>query len=165
MSRFESGAGLLTDLSDLPNAREFTWRDGERVDRLRASGMLARRAESLGGEGWERFELLTTAAGAERRAARARRARAAGVHEVAARHGRRCLRRAARRRRLPTLVALGGGRVIDVAKAIAAVRGGRVAAIPTTLSGAEMTGIHRLPDGHEAPRLVRPALVLGDPGR
>ena len=47
------------------------------------------------------------------------------------------------------LVALGGGRVIDVAKAIAAVRGGRVAALPTTLSGAEMTHIHRLPDGHE----------------
>ena len=45
------------------------------------------------------------------------------------------------------LVALGGGRVIDVAKAIAAVRGARVAALPTTLSGAEMTRIHRLPGG------------------
>ena len=64
----------------------------------------------------------------------------------------------------PTLVALGGGRVIDVAKAIAAVRGGRVAAIPTTLSGAEMTRIHRLPEGHEAPHLVRPAVVIADPG-
>jgi alcohol dehydrogenase class IV len=64
----------------------------------------------------------------------------------------------------PTLVALGGGRVIDVAKAIAAVRGGRVAAIPTTLSGAEMTRIHRLPDGHSAPQLVRAALVIADPG-
>ena len=41
--------------------------------------------------------------------------------------------------RNPTLVALGGGRVIDAAKAIAAVRGGRVCALPTTLSGAEMT--------------------------
>ena len=38
------------------------------------------------------------------------------------------------------LVAFGGGRVIDTAKAIAAVTGARVAAIPTTLSGAEMTG-------------------------
>ena len=61
------------------------------------------------------------------------------------------------------LVALGGGRVIDSAKAIAAVRGGRVAAIPTTLSGAEMTAVHRLPAGHEGAIGVRPALVLGDP--
>ena len=38
--------------------------------------------------------------------------------------------------------------MIDAAKAIAAVRGGRVAAIPTTLSGAPMTTIHRLPEGH-----------------
>ena len=55
------------------------------------------------------------------------------------------------------------GRVIDTAKAIAAVRGGRVAAIPTTLSGAEITAIHRLPEGHSAPRLVRPALAVCDP--
>jgi alcohol dehydrogenase class IV len=62
------------------------------------------------------------------------------------------------------LVALGGGRVIDVAKAIAAIRGSRVAALPTTLSGAEMTRIHRLPEGHEAlDGLVRPAVVLADP--
>jgi len=61
------------------------------------------------------------------------------------------------------LVALGGGRVVDAAKAIAAVRGGRVCAIPTTLSGAPMTSIHRLPEGHDADRLVRPALVLADP--
>jgi len=62
-----------------------------------------------------------------------------------------------------TLVALGGGRVIDAAKAIAAVRGGRVAGLPTTLSGAEMTHIHRLPDGQRAPHLIRPVLVLADP--
>jgi hypothetical protein len=61
------------------------------------------------------------------------------------------------------LVALGGGRVIDVAKAIAAVGGGRVAAIPTTLSGAEMTGFHRLPAGRSAPRLTRAALVIAAP--
>ena len=63
----------------------------------------------------------------------------------------------------PALVALGGGRVIDTAKAIAAVRGGRVAALPTTLSGAEMTAIHKLPDGHTAPHLVRPQLVFAEP--
>jgi len=58
------------------------------------------------------------------------------------------------------LVALGGGRVIDSAKGIAAVRGGEVAAIPTTLSGAPMTGIHRLPEGQAASGSVRPSLVL-----
>jgi alcohol dehydrogenase class IV len=64
-----------------------------------------------------------------------------------------------------SVVAVGGGRVIDTAKAIAAVRGARVAAVPTTLSGAEMTGFHRLPAGREteAKGLVRPALVVADP--
>ena len=46
------------------------------------------------------------------------------------------------------IVALGGGRVIDTAKALAAARAAphcrpRVAAIPTTLSAAEMTAVHR----------------------
>ena len=64
----------------------------------------------------------------------------------------------------PGLVALGGGRVIDVAKAIASLSGARVAAIPTTMSGAEMTAIHRLPDGADpATARVRPELVLADP--
>jgi alcohol dehydrogenase class IV len=64
-----------------------------------------------------------------------------------------------------TLVAYGGGRVIDSAKAVAAVSGAEVAALPTTLSGAEMTGIHRLPRGAEdrVTGLVRPALVIADP--
>jgi alcohol dehydrogenase class IV len=61
------------------------------------------------------------------------------------------------------LVALGGGRVIDTAKALAGAVGGRCAAVPTTLSGAEMTGFHRTPAGVEGARLVRPALVLADP--
>jgi maleylacetate reductase len=61
------------------------------------------------------------------------------------------------------LVALGGGRVIDSAKAIAGVFGHRCAAVPTTLSGAEMTSFHRTPAGVEGARLVRPALVVSDP--
>lgn len=64
-----------------------------------------------------------------------------------------------------SLVALGGGRVIDVTKAIAAISGAEVVAIPTTMSGAEMTAIHRLPEGAEerARGMVRPRLVIADP--
>jgi alcohol dehydrogenase class IV len=61
-------------------------------------------------------------------------------------------------------VALGGGRVVDVAKAVAAARGAAAAAIPTTLSAAEMTGIHRQARGVDsATPFVRPRLVLNDP--
>ena len=61
------------------------------------------------------------------------------------------------------LVALGGGRVIDSAKAIGGADGLPVAAIPTTLSGAPMTRFHRMPKGVERFTLVRPALVVADP--
>lgn len=63
------------------------------------------------------------------------------------------------------IVALGGGRVIDVAKALAAADPPRrVAALPTTLSGAEMTAVHRHAAGvsERTPR-VRPAIVINDP--
>jgi alcohol dehydrogenase class IV len=61
------------------------------------------------------------------------------------------------------LLAWGGGRVIDTAKAIASVTGARVGAVPTTLSGAEMTSLHRKIEGREQGPSVRPALVIGDP--
>jgi len=61
------------------------------------------------------------------------------------------------------LVAWGGGRVIDVAKALASARGGEVCAVPTTLSGAEMTLLHRKIAGLESRPSVRPVLVLADP--
>ena len=66
------------------------------------------------------------------------------------------------------LVALGGGRVVDVAKALAAARRPderpRVAAVPTTLSAAEMTAIHRRAAGADASLPgVRPAIVVNDP--
>jgi alcohol dehydrogenase class IV len=61
------------------------------------------------------------------------------------------------------LVALGGGRVIDSAKAIAGADGLPSAAVPTTLSGAEMTPFHRMPAGVEQFKLVRPSLVIAVP--
>ena len=61
------------------------------------------------------------------------------------------------------LVALGGGRVIDTAKAIGGVTGLPIAAIPTTLSGAELTPFHRTPAGVEGAHMVRPSLVVADP--
>ena len=61
------------------------------------------------------------------------------------------------------LVAVGGGRVIDSAKAIAGADGLQVAAPPTTLSGAELTRFHRMPAGVDEFRLVRPSLVIADP--
>jgi alcohol dehydrogenase class IV len=62
------------------------------------------------------------------------------------------------------LVALGGGRVVDVTKALAAANGVRAMAVPTTLSGAEMTRGHRHARGLQAstPR-VRPSVVVCDP--
>jgi alcohol dehydrogenase class IV len=63
------------------------------------------------------------------------------------------------------IVALGGGRVIDTAKAIAAADGlpGPVA-IPTSLSGAEMTGVHRHALDVPADRpCSRASIVINDP--
>lgn len=64
------------------------------------------------------------------------------------------------------IVALGGGRVIDTAKAVAAAvpREVAVAAIPTTLSAAEMTWVHRQARGApEGSGTVRARLVINDP--
>ena len=113
---------------------------------------------TLAGEGWEAFELISTSRalsdaaglgeGAERihlvPTGKVPDASAAIVDEIGSER----------------LVAFGGGRVIDSAKAIAAVRGAAVAAIPTTLSGAPITAIHRLPAGHDAAGGVRPELVV-----
>jgi alcohol dehydrogenase class IV len=142
----------------------FVWRDAGRTVLFGRGGHETTGATPAE-HGFEGFALLTTTralAGAESLAGAA-----AAIHEVPpgpvpdAAGG--LLDRAGGATRL---VALGGGRVIDTAKAIAAVTGARVAAIPTTMSGAEMTAIHRLPAGREAGAggLVRPALVVADPG-
>ena len=62
------------------------------------------------------------------------------------------------------VVAFGGGRVVDTAKAVTAVGGGRVAAIPTTLAGSTFTPFHRMPAGHQGyGSAARPALAVCDP--
>jgi alcohol dehydrogenase class IV len=142
--------------------QEVSWRDEARGRAVvLREGLLADAPELLEEAGWDEFDLLTTEraladASELGEAAEATHLVAAGpVPEAAA----AVLEDVGSGR----LVALGGGRVIDSAKAVTAVRGGEVAALPTTLSGAPMTAIHRLPAGHTAATRVRPALVLADP--
>src|SRR3954471_3855687 len=136
----------------------FTWRDGERTIRF-GRGTIATAGELLGGG----FTLLTTRRAED--AAPEVVAEARHVHHV--RPGRvdeiaEELRGAVRGE---LLVALGGGRVIDVTKALAAAAGPpvRAGAIPTTLSAAEMSHGHRQARGAGASRNVRPAIVINDP--
>jgi alcohol dehydrogenase class IV len=142
------------------HTQRFTWQDGERTIRF-GRGTAAEAVEVLGGPG---YALLTTprARGAAPRAVEA----AATVVDVAP--GRvdelagELLGSIAEDR----IVALGGGRVVDVAKALAGASLGaaRAMAIPTTLSGAEMTRVHRRAAGApEEAGNVRPAVVVCDP--
>jgi alcohol dehydrogenase class IV len=141
---------------------DFTWRDGERLVRF-GRGTVAEARDLLG----ERYVVLTT-----ERAAGSAPAVVAGaevmhhvpvgrVDDVA---GDLLDEFGARPRGGELIVGLGGGRVIDVAKAVAAARGTDAAAIPTTLSAAEMTGGHRHARGVDpATPHVRPRLVINDP--
>jgi alcohol dehydrogenase class IV len=140
-------------------SEDFTWRDAGRTVLFRATGDFDD-PQLLAEHGFTGFELLSTPRalpGAPQLAAAA-----AAVHEVGP--GQVPALAAAMLDGVGErpLVAFGGGRTIDVAKALAAVSGARVAALPTTMSGAEMTGIHRLPEGVEqrVRGLVRPSLVL-----
>lgn len=143
----------------------FVWRDAGRVVVFCANGVQAA-PRLLAEHGMEPFELLSTerhlGGAAELTAA------AAAVHALPAVEPATAVPETSAALLdsvgSPNLVALGGGRTIDTAKAIAAITGARVAAIPTTMSGAEMTGIHRLPAGAEsrAQGLVRPVLVIAD---
>ena len=140
-------------------ADEFTWQDGERTIRF-GRGTVASAGELLG----EGYAVLTTPR-AERSAPDVV-AAARAVHHVP---GGRVDELAAQLRATVSgelLVALGGGRVIDVAKALAAAAGPpvRAAAIPTTLSAAEMSRIHRHAAGVDpGTPTVRPAIVINDP--
>ena len=144
----------------------FTWRDGERTIHFGRDALAGVLASLPAG-----YTLLTTPRASAMAPAVAE--RAGTVHDVA-------------RGRVDELagelldvvdpgeliVALGGGRVIDTAKALAAaLEPGphppgrpRVAAIPTTLSAAEMTGGHRRAAGADGSLPgVRPAIVVNDP--
>src|SRR5262249_50068697 len=137
----------------------FTWHDGERVVRY-GPGVLEEAPELLAAHGFADFTLVSTPRA--RNAAPALAEAAARIADVP--YGPVPEAAAAVGGEAQGLgVALGGGRVIDVAKALAAVRRGRCAAIPTTLSGADMTRGHRLPEGAAEVARVRPAVVVLDP--
>jgi alcohol dehydrogenase class IV len=140
--------------------RDFTWIDGERLIRF-APEAAAAAPDLLAGRGFDRFALLTTerAAGQAPAIAEAA-AEVLHVPDEAVPDAAAAVRAAVAGR---PIVALGGGRVIDAAKGIAGADGLACAAIPTTLSGAPMTSIHRMPAGVESWHLVRPSLVVADP--
>jgi len=151
---------------------DFIWRDAGRTVVFQRHGV-AQAVQVLREQGVEEFELLSTARGLAGAAALAE--AASGVHEVQAGQVPAAAaalldalsppHQASKGVRARPLVALGGGRVVDVAKAVASVSGAEVVAVPTTMSGAEMTGSHRLPEGAEdrARGRVRPVLVIADP--
>jgi alcohol dehydrogenase class IV len=147
-------------VSDLQPPKRGEWVElaDDRRTLLLYGGDLTEPLGRLSDEGWEEFELLSTpralsgAPGLGEPATRTHLVPGGGVPEAAA--------AIVDEVESDRLVAFGGGRVIDSAKAVAAVRGGEVAAIPTTLSGAPLTAIHRLPEGRDAAAGVRPVLVL-----
>jgi alcohol dehydrogenase class IV len=137
----------------------FTWKDGERLVAF-GRGRVADVPQLAG----DRFVLVTTDRALQQApelgeaAAHVLRAGSGYVEDVAA----------ALLPDLPDgdgmLVALGGGRVIDATKALAAATGRRAGAVPTTLSSAEMTWVHRHAKGvDEATPRTRPRMVVNDP--
>jgi len=137
--------------------RDFTWRDGDRLIRF-GRGSLAEARALLGAE----YVLLTTPRAIESAPQVA--SDAAAVHHVPPGRVDDVAGDLLDAVDGALLVALGGGRVVDVAKALAAAKGTQAAAIPTTLSAAEMTRGGRQARGVDprTPR-VRPKIVINDP--
>jgi alcohol dehydrogenase class IV len=136
----------------------FTWHDGDRLIRF-GRGAVDEAVDLLGGPGYTLLTTQRASAGAPHVAVAATSVHTVGdgpIPDVAG----DLLGEVSGDR----IVALGGGRVIDVAKAIAAAGGVRAMAIPTTLSGAEMTRGHRHARGvDESTPRVRPSAVVDDP--
>lgn len=137
----------------------FTWVDGERLIRY-GPGVAGEAPSLLAERGFDGYALMTT----ERASAAAPALGEDAAVVVHVPDGPVPEAAAAVRGRVGErqLVALGGGRVIDSAKAIGAADGLPVAALPTTLSGAELTRFHRLPAGVEGVGPIRPSLVVAD---
>jgi len=141
---------------------DFTFRDGERVVRF-GRGAAAQAVDLIRSAGIERYALLSTA-------------RALDTAPTGLLNGARSVvvipdgqvpqlaAAVAAEAGEGPFVALGGGRVIDTAKALAATAGSRCVAIPTTLAGSPLTPFHRLPEGVRGAAMVRPALAVCDPG-
>jgi len=139
----------------------FTFVDGERLIRF-GEGALAEAPALLAERGFDGYALLTT----ERALASAPPTLVAGAEAVLRVPAGRVPQAAAAVRTQVggrPLVALGGGRVTDVAKAIAGADRLECAAIPTTLAGSPFTPFHRMPAGVDEWRLVRPSLVVAEP--
>ena len=130
----------------------FVWRDGERTIRF---------GPGASAHAWPGADVLTTAR-AERDIPAAV-LEGARVHHVPAGQVPDAAAALIDRVGDGRMVAWGGGRVIDTAKALAAARGGQVCAVPTTLSGAEMSRGHRPAPGYEGRPNHRPVLVLAEP--
>jgi len=140
---------------------DFTWRDGERTIRF-GRGAIGD-APALLGSGY----LLLTTGRAQAAAPALADAAATTLHVSPGRVDELAGDLLAQAGEPAVIVALGGGRVVDVAKAIAAALGHdntAVAAVPTTLSAAEMTWVHRHARGvdPQTPR-ARPKVVINDP--
>lgn len=149
----------LSDLTPPARGEWVEYSDDLRTVRIHG-GPVTDPVESLARQGWEDFELLSS----ERALADALELREAadGVHLVPELPVDQASAALVDEVGSDRLVALGGGRVIDSAKAVASVKRAEVAAIPTTLSGAPITGFHRLPAGRESDvsGFVRPTLVI-----
>jgi alcohol dehydrogenase class IV len=162
-----AGGAAAAPAADRWVAQGFDWRDGERLIRF-GPGAVGTAGALLTALSLRPYALLTTGRAAAQApglvaaaavvlvvppgpvpaAASAVAAEAQGYERTGRAHA---------------LVALGGGRVIDAAKAIAAANGIPCAAVPTTLSGAELSRAHRTLPGYERVPPVRPALVVSDP--
>jgi maleylacetate reductase len=139
---------------------DFTWIDGERLVRFGA-GVLDDAPGLLAQRGFDGYALLTTER-AEASAPRLVEGAEAVLHvppgsvpDAAA-----AVLGGVQDR---PVVALGGGRVVDAAKAVAGVESLGCAVVPTTLAGSPMTPFHRLPTGTRGGQLIRPSLVVWDP--